>query len=133
MPEQRSPTNLYKIFMVVVGIAIFCQEWTFQTLLIDFFYIISVFRYLFLYIFLFIVTLWLPSLRGLPFIFRDQRTKTNINHRKLLYCFPKYSRSSSIHFCTAIVFLKHLFRALDMGFFERLTNCLGSNANKFFW
>ena len=38
-------------------------------------------------------------LRGLPFIFRDQRTKTNINHRKSLYYFSKYSPLSSIHFC----------------------------------
>ena len=35
----------------------------------------------------------------LPFIFRDQRTKTNINHRKSLYCFSKYSPLGSMPFC----------------------------------
>ena len=38
-------------------------------------------------------------LRGLPFIFRDYRTKTNINHRKSIYCVSKYSSLRSIHFC----------------------------------
>ena len=30
------------------------------------------------------------EIRGLPFIYRDQRTKTNINYRKQHYCFSKY-------------------------------------------
>ena len=38
-------------------------------------------------------------IRGTPFIFRDQRTKTNINHRKSLYGFSKYSPLRSIYFC----------------------------------
>ena len=41
----------------------------------------------------------LQHYRGLPFIFRDYRTKTNINQRKSLYCFSKYSPIRSINFC----------------------------------
>ena len=38
----------------------------------------------------------LLAIRGLPFIFRDQRT--NINHCKPLYYFSKYSPLRSLHF-----------------------------------
>ena len=54
-------------------------------------------------------------MRGLSFIFRDYRTKTNINHRKSLYCFSKYSPLRSIHFWLHLNQLSKYFCHSDWG------------------
>jgi len=53
-----------------------------------------------------------PVLRGLLLKFWDRQVKTNIYHRKWLYCFSKYSPWWSIHFCMRLnQFSKQFFHS----------------------
>lgn len=55
---------------------------------------------------LYMVLRTIELLRGLPFIFRNYKTKTNIYHSKWFYCFSKYFLPSSTHyFIRSTVFL----------------------------
>ena len=54
-------------------------------------------------------------IRVLPFIFCDKRTKANINHRKSLNCFSKYSLLRSKHFCMRLNQLSKHFCHSDWG------------------
>ena len=60
----------------------------------------------------------------------------DLAHLRLLFTFGLICVNPRFIICHDVidVFLEHFFQPIDTSFFfERLTNCVGSNANKFFW
>ena len=76
-----------------------------------------------------ILQLWI---RGLPFIFRYYRTKTNINHLKSFYCFSKYSPLRSIHSCMRLNQLSKHFCHSDWLIFWAIDKLCGIQREQIF-